>query len=400
MRCIVSRGTTFRMSEKIGNLVAEGGNRNMKQHFINDENYESEVSSILKENNVKSILLVCGHSIEQLDLNQLFCDLPTNLNINVTRFMDFEPNPRYESTLAGVKVFHENDCDFIIAVGGGSALDVAKCIKMFHSMDEKKNYLEQEIIPNDTKLLAIPTTAGTGSESTKFSIIYLNGEKQSVNEVSSLPDYVLLHPDVLLSLPDYQKKATMMDALCHAIESYWSVKSSKVSKEYARIAICDIMQNADDYLQNMETGNKAMLDAANIAGQAINRTQTTAAHAMCYKITTLYGVSHGHAALICLTKIWRYMLKNMDCCNDPRGSEYLSTTFSEIAAFMGCDSTEHAIDKLEQLTQNFGLETPKLQSIDELYKLVKSVNVDRLQNHPIRFEEIDLIRIYNQIFGL
>ncbi len=372
----------------------------MKQHFLDDQNYESELITILKENNVKSILLVCGHSIEQLDLNQLLSDLPATLDIKITRFMDFEPNPRYESTVAGVHAFQENDCDFIIAVGGGSALDVAKCIKLFHTMDATTNYLEQEIIPNDTKLLAIPTTAGTGSESTKYSIIYVNGEKQTVNEQSSLPDYVLLHPVVLNSLSDYQKKATMMDTLCHAIESYWSVKSSVVSKKYAGIAISSAIQNAEAYLLNLEDGNRVMLDAANIAGQAINYTQTTAAHAMCYKITTLYGASHGHAAMLCLTKIWSYMLNHMDLCNDPRGSEYLFTTFQEIASFMGCDSSEQAIDKLEQMMEDYDLKNPQIQSMDEFYKLVKSVNVDRLQNHPVKLEEVDLIRIYNKIFGL
>ncbi|MFA9464622.1 MAG: phosphonoacetaldehyde reductase [Velocimicrobium sp.] len=371
----------------------------MIQQFVSQSDYKNEIIAILKQNHAKNILLVCGHSMEQLKLNQLFDELPAILDVTITRFMNFEPNPRYESTVAGVKVFQEHACDFIIAVGGGSALDVAKCIKLFHTMDESKDYIGQKIIPNATKLLAIPTTAGTGSESTKFSIIYVNGEKQSINEESSLPDYVLLLPEVLETLPNYQRKATMMDALCHAIESYWSVKSQEESKHYAKAAMLKIMQYKDAYLENEGEGNLQMLEAANLAGQAINLTQTTAAHAMCYKITTYYGIAHGHAAMLCLTKIWCDMLQHMDICNDPRGSAYVKRTFQEIAHGLGYATVEEALDKLEQLMEELGLQAPKSASRKDRDMLVKSVNVQKLNNNPIGLNEQDLVRIYDQIFN-
>lgn len=78
-----------------------------------------------------------------------------------------------ESIVNGVALFREENCEIIIAVGGGSAMDVAKCIKLYSNVDSKINYLEQKIIPNDIKLLAIPTTSGSGSEATRFAVILL-----------------------------------------------------------------------------------------------------------------------------------------------------------------------------------------------------------------------------------
>lgn len=104
---------------------------------------------------------------------------------------------------------------------------------------------------------------------------------------------------VLKTLPDYQKKATMCDALCHAIESFWSVNSTDKSKEYSMAAIQNVMKHMDGYLANTDEGNAGMLLAANTAGKAINITQTTAGHAMCYKLTSMFSSAHGHAAILC-----------------------------------------------------------------------------------------------------
>ncbi len=149
------------------------------QELLNLDNYEKYIN---KEN----ILLVCGKNFYSTELYQ---DIKL-LNKNIIFFSDFTPNPTYESVEKGVQVFKQNNCEYIIVIGGGSAIDVAKCIKLYSNMDDSKNYLEQEIIPNDIKLLAIPTTAGTGSEATKFAVIYYNNIKQSVTHESIIPNYV------------------------------------------------------------------------------------------------------------------------------------------------------------------------------------------------------------------
>lgn len=104
----------------------------------------------------------------------------------------------------------------------------------------------------------------------------------------------VFRPDdsVLETLPEYQKKATLMDAFCQSIESFWSINSTKESKGYSKEAINIIMNNYEDYLDGDNSKNKLILKAANISGKAINITQTTAGHAMSYKLTSFYNIEY------------------------------------------------------------------------------------------------------------
>ena len=350
------------------------------------------------ENNTRKILLVCDTSISFLKLNHYFETLEEKIGTKVVRFSDFSPNPLYESVVKGVELFNEETCDLIVAVGGGSAMDVAKCIKLYANMDPSCNYLEQEIIPNSIRILAVPTTAGTGSEATRYAVIYYKGEKQSVADYSCIPDTVLMDASVFKTLPLYQKKATMLDAFCHAIEAYWSVNATAESQAYSKEAIQLILANRKLYLENDNAGNENMLQAANIAGKAINITQTTAGHAMCYKLTSLYGIAHGHAAALCVVKLWPFMLQNIEKCIDPRGEEYLQDVFNEIAEAMGCDDSWEAAESFNQIVAELELEIPKAKEED--YLLLKtSVNPVRLKNNPIRLAEEDIEELYHSILA-
>ena len=109
------------------------------------ENY-LELDKYLKFYEVKNILLVCGRSIEQLQINDFFSKMPLRLGINVVKFSDFTPNPDYNSVIKGIDILRKNSCDCIIAVGGGSAIDVAKSIKAFCNMQDPENYLHQNTL--------------------------------------------------------------------------------------------------------------------------------------------------------------------------------------------------------------------------------------------------------------
>ena len=191
----------------------------MEQLLLSSENGYAELNGYLADNNVCNIFLVCDSAYGFLKIKDYFDELE-DLGIEITKFSDFQPNPLYESVVEGVRLFNESGAKLIVAVGGGSAMDVAKCIKLYSNMDPSKNYLEQEIVPNDVVLLAVPTTAGTGSEATRFAVIYYEGKKQSVADYSIIPSVVLFDESALETLPLYQKKATVLDAFCHAIESY------------------------------------------------------------------------------------------------------------------------------------------------------------------------------------
>ena len=344
----------------------------------------------------KKVLLVCDLSIRFLDkFNKKLDEITTPM----IRFSDFQPNPLYESVAEGVKLFRDEKCDAIIAVGGGSAMDVAKCIKAYCRMDgdgADGGFLKQRIRNNGIPFLAMPTTAGTGSEATRYAVIYYDGKKQSVTSESFIPDTVLMDPDCLKTLPLYQKKATMCDALCHAIESFWSVNSTEESREYSKAALQGVIEHMDGYLNNTEEGRKGMLLAANTAGKAINITQTTAGHAMCYKITSLFRCAHGHAAMLCDRVLYPWMTENTDKCIDPRGEEYLKQILDEIGHALGSVNAKAGVKKLQEIFEKLEFDIP--EATEEQYEELKtSVNPVRLKNHPVALDEETIDRLYHEI---
>ena len=215
----------------------------MFQTILFGEGVYRQISAILKEVGCRKFLLVCGGSFRRLPIADYF----EELDIPYVTFTDFTPNPQYDEVCRGVEVYRANGCDAIVAVGGGSAMDVAKCIKLYALMSDDVCYLEQPYADTGIPLITLPTTAGTGSESTRFAVIYHKGEKQSVHHDSILPDYAVLEPAVLYTLPDYQRKCTMMDALGQAIESYLAVAATAKSRKLAAEAIRGVAQHWRGY---------------------------------------------------------------------------------------------------------------------------------------------------------
>jgi len=344
----------------------------------------------------KKVFLVCDGSIQFLkELN----DKLDEITVPMIHFSDFQPNPLYESVVRGVALFRKEACDCIIAVGGGSALDVAKCVKLYSNLPgdgENGAWLNEGVIPNEVPFLAMPPTAGTGSEATRYAVIYYDGKKQSITSESFIPDTVLMDSNALKTLPLYQKKATMCDALCHAVESFWSVNSTDESKDYSRKAIQGVLVNMDGYLANTEEGNAGMLMAANLAGEAINITQTTAGHAMCYKITSLFGAAHGHAAMLCDRILFPWMVRNADKCIDPRGEDYLKSTLNEIGVALGGTDAKSGARKFVELFERLDFQIPKA-SEEQFEELKMSVNPVRLKNHPITLDIDTINELYHEI---
>lgn len=370
----------------------------MHQEMILPDDLQERLCEIIQEYKIKNVLWVLGNSFRSQKLYGRLKD--TFGRCNVVEFSDFEPNPTYESIETGVSCFNKSNCDFILATGGGSAIDVAKCIKVFSNMDANIKYLTQPIVGNDIPFMAIPTTAGTGSEATKFAVLYDSGVKCSVDHESCMPQYVVLDAALLESLPVYQRKATMMDTFCHAIESFWSVNSTELSKKYAKEALLLILKAKDGYLDNDIEGNKLMLEAANLAGKAINITKTTAGHAMCYKLTGLYGISHGHAASLCVQALWRYMLSHLEKCVDKRGKDYLQSVFMELAELMGYQKAEKAVDKFDNIVMSLEFDlTNVVVKESDLNLLCASVNEERLKNNPEELTSSAIMELYMRILG-
>ena len=353
------------------------------------------VSAALSECAAKQIFIVRDRAFDQFSIASEISALPFPHVV----FDNFTPNPVYEDVVSGVRLFNNSGCDCILAIGGGSTIDMAKCIKLYCRMDHDRSYLSQEYVENNFPILAIPTTAGTGSESTRIAVIYSQGEKQSISHDAILPAHVVFDPSVLNTLPLYQRKCTMLDALCQAIESWWSIASTEESKALSKLAIEIIIRNMRGYLSHDPHGNCQMMRAANLSGRAIDIAHTTAAHAMSYKLTTLYGIAHGHAVALCLPAIWRYMAAHIDQCTDSRGAAYVRGMFDEIAAALGQADTNDAITWFEALLAGMRIVRPDHMRELDIPSLAIAVNPARLRNNPVAMDHDVAAELYRVILA-
>jgi len=361
---------------------------------------------ILKETGCRKLFLVIDSSYPFLNIKDAVETLPVGEKV---KFSDFTPNPVYEQVCKGIELLKSSRCDAILAVGGGSAIDVAKCIKLA-VLSEAGNAalippLVLQRVPlegSELPFIAIPTTAGTGSESTHNAVMYYQGAKQTVTNDGILPDYAILEPSVLKTLPLYQKKCTMMDALCQGIESWWCINSNDESREYARKAVEGIIARWRKYIfDNSEEAARQVMLAANYGGRAINITATTAPHAFSYKITSLYGLPHGHAVALGLPEIWSFMLQHPDRCIDPRGEVYMLSVFNDISRALGADTPEAAIAVFRRMMQELDLQNPvSSDRARDLDILSASVNPIRLKNNPVELDASSIRSLYEVIIEL
>ena len=178
-----------------------------------------------------------------------------------------------------------------------------------------------------------------------------------------------------------------MDAVCHAVEAFWSVNATDESRSYSKEALWDVENSVKGYLSNSESGNLNMLLKANSAGKAINTAKTTAAHAMSYKLTSLYKISHGHAAALCLKEVWAELLKE---------KEKLSPILDDLAKAFGKEKAEDGYSAFCRLLELMDFEVPTA-SQEELELLSKSVNLQRLKNTPISFDFDTIYNMYKRM---
>ena len=340
------------------------------------------------------VLFVTGKDSFRLSGAKKFLSESLDMGIEF-RFSDFSPNPTYDDVLRGVQVFADVSPDCIIAIGGGSVLDMAKLVNFFGSTRwSLSQYFQQvpemgEIVL--LPLIAIPTTAGAGSESTGFSVLYKDKKKHSVAHPCLLPDVAILNPELTLSMSPYQTACCGFDALSQAVESYWAAGATDVSQPYSAKALTLCMQHLEGAVLNPTIEHRTgMMEAAYLAGKAINIAKTTAAHALSYTLTAHYGLPHGHAVAMMLPWIFEVNAAAPDCdVNDPRGAGYVRTTLQKLCMLLGGDSSEMAIERLRELMACIGLtnkwfsekgvDLAKVRS-----RIIQEVNQERLGNNPRR----------------
>lgn len=327
---------------------------------------------------------------------------------NVTSFSDFDPNPHVEDVRKGMVLFTDAEPDVVIAVGGGSVIDMAKLINFFGSAElDPEVYLADKRLHgtrDGCPLIAVPTTAGTGSEATHFAVLYVGHTKYSVAEECILPDVVVMDPRLTLSMPKYVTASTGMDALGQAIESYWCVNSTEESKAFARKAIGLIIPALPAAIENGDIESRqAMAEGANLAGKAINISKTTAAHAVSYPITSFFGIAHGHAVGLTLPSMLVYNAgATEDDTTDVRGADYVSEVMSELVGMLSADTPAGAADTLNKLMTRIGLET-RLSALgvrtdDDIQTILDNgFNPARVKNNPRLLTREALERMLNLI---
>lgn len=321
--------------------------------------------------------------------------------VDTVEFGGYSANPKLAEVLAGVRLLREARCDSIISLGGGSALDVAKCIKLLAAAGGEDFPSARAALQPGWPHLAIPSTAGTGSEATHFAVVYIDGEKHSIAHDAMLPEWALLEPTLLDGLPDYHKRATILDALCQSIESVWATAATPQSRRPALEAIRLILDNLFAYFHPGVQGpevNRAMLRAAHLSGKAINITKTTAPHAMSYKLTSMYGTAHGHAVGLCMVGVWQHFVQLADAGSPDAVA--VEPALDLLTEAFGVTTRAEAVGKFMVIMEFLQLAAPELKSADDLDELVGSVNAERLANSPVPLSSDDLRRIYEYLFDL
>tara|TARA_B100000989_G_C19530864_1_gene469759 strand:+ start:2670 stop:3806 length:1137 start_codon:yes stop_codon:yes gene_type:complete len=350
-----------------------------------------KIDEILKLISPKNIFLVTGKKSYQTSGAEEILSHKLK-NYKFIHFNNFQANPKIEDIKKGIEIYNNNSCDITIAVGGGSVIDVAKTINSASKLTQT-NTIEYLIINNvhhesSNTLIALPTTAGSGSESTHFAVVYIGEKKYSYSNKNLLPNYVFLVPDFLKKISKYQFACSAADALCQAIESYWAVNSNAESKNYAIESIKLIKENLFNSAVNdcYESKSKILL-AANLSGKAINISKTTGAHAISYSLTSFFNIPHGHSVSIFLPIFikFNYEITENDC-NHNQGSNYVKTSIKELSRLFELSNPNELPAYFVKLFNSIGL-TNSLKDLNILTEknidlILNSVNLERSANNP------------------
>ena len=366
----------------------------MQTEFIG-KNSLNNIKKIISDLDAKKILLVTGKGSYKKSGSEkkLFECLG---NTVIERFFDFEANPNIKDVQVGIGIISSFKPDLIIAIGGGSVIDIAKLINIFaaHVIKEKEIYefvnKSESVNKPGLPLVAIPTTSGTGSEATHFAVVYIGNKKYSFAHKYVLPDFSIIDPSLSYSNPAYIKACSGFDALSQAIESFWAVGSTEESRGYSREAIRIILSSIEmAVVESDEKSMDRMSLAANLAGKAINISKTTAAHAVSYPITKFLDIPHGHAVALTLGSFFVINSNYSESqLNDVRGIDYFDNISKELLNLFDCSGPKQASEKWSQIMTNVGLETNlrsifRKKNID--YDLInKEINLERLNNNPVK----------------
>jgi alcohol dehydrogenase class IV len=298
--------------------------------------------------------------------------------------------------------------DAIVGVGGGSVLDSMKCLSTMLLQRTSLNHILTDTGPPialSIPCIAIPTTAGTGSEVTNSCTIWdLEAhEKYSLHGDWMYPRYAILDPELTLSLPPRVTATTGLDALAHGIEAAYSIRSTKDSDEHAFRALDTIIADLEKAVSDGSNrfAREKLLRGSLESGLAISRTSTAAAHSASYPLSIYYRIPHGHAVGLLVPEFLVYNsgVREFDC-QDPRGVPFVKGRGRAIASALGFQSEVDVREHLRQLMARIGLET-KLRDlgVTDLDLIAKGgLNPTRVVNQPRQVTEQSLRSILERVY--
>lgn len=337
------------------------------------ENFVESLRNILSS--CRHVFVVRGKSsFEECGACAFINEVQQGTNLIFHHFSSFEMNPKQEDAKVGASELIASRSDAIIAIGGGSAMDVAKLIRYYAAK-------------LDIPLIAIPTTAGTGAESTQFAVCYVNGVKTSVDDPQNLPNYALLIPEFTMTNSQYLSASCGFDAFAQAVEAYWNVLATDESDFYAKEALILLVRSLFRFADNpQECMNNSlwrdqMIVGANLAGQAINITRTTAPHAMSYILTSKYGYAHGHA--VALTFPFFAKL-NMECPAEMYEGKNYRRYVEKMCWLRNCLELKEKAEVdvfIRRFINRIGLGYDPKKPVDTTI-VAQSINMERAKNNP------------------
>ena len=373
---------TFQLGMKIGNYVMPY----RMPEYIEGAGCIEKLPAWIKEKNIKNVLIVTDKKLMSMGLLDSMLKAMEKENIRYSIFDEIEPNPTDIDVEKGYKIFSENKCKAIVAFGGGSPMDCAKAIgakavKPHKTVAELQGLLK--VLKKTPPLFAVPTTSGTGSETTVAAVITdsKTHHKASINDPVLIPEYAVLDPVLTVGLPPYITAITGMDALCHAVESYTNhTYCTETENRLAKEAVKLIFENLYEAYQNGENldARANMQKAALFAGRSFTRGCVGYVHAIGHTLGGLYGIPHGLAMSVILP----HVMKKYGTSAEKR--------LAELADFCGIggnsDSEKAAvfIAKIEDMNEKMGL--PKGFDVirsEDIPKMIKWADTEANPLYPV-----------------
>ena len=348
-----------------------------------------KLRSILKQDN---FFIISGkHSFFKSRFKDKF-----KLNNENNIFLKREKYPEVKELKKILSKINTHKPKFIVAVGGGSVLDYAKLVSCLYKAKEINfSKITEHNFKKKIKVIAIPTTAGSGAEVTPNCVLYNNKKKLSLHGKDLKPDYFYLDHFLLKGLSKIHKSAAAYDALCQAVESFIANKSNTKSRDFSKKSISIILKNIKNYLKKGDNKSTSqMLIAANLAGRAIGITETTAPHAVSYGFTAFYNVPHGHAVVLTLLIILNFNYQKI--LLDKKKYKLSLIKYNLLFKIFKVKNIFDLIKKLKIILGIYNFEF-KNRSNFSTSKILFGINTRRLRNNPVEINKKDLEFILTKV---